>query len=141
MIELESLMVLKPTTKFHEEQDIFKVSKYFHTHNYKDRSSFVIMLVLKTNLFQAIDILGDNLNTTWISHCLCTITSTRNTKFSLGKCRKLHRIELSCVGIHTICVQIETHTPPLSNMYQLLQFTTCVILNHIWCYNLPSNFS
>lgn len=59
----ESLMILKHTRQFHEEQNITH-SQRISTHNYKEKSSFAIMLVLKANLFQAIDILGDNLSIT-----------------------------------------------------------------------------
>lgn len=89
---LESLMILKLTRQFHKEQDIYyTVAKYLHTHNYREKNSFAIMLVLKANLFQAIDILGDGLSITHEFHIgLCVIVSTRHTRYSLGECRKLH---------------------------------------------------
>lgn len=99
----------------------YKVSKYLHTHNSK-RKSFAIMLVLKTDLFQAIDITGDNLSITWISHLFIYnyIYKKHDVFFrwmlkTTPSWTELHR------NTHNLYMSTQTHTH--SNIYQLFRST------------------
>lgn len=119
-------MVLKPTRQLHEQQDIFKGSKYFLTHNYKQKNSFTVMLVLRTNLFQAIYILGDNLNIMWFSHLLRYNYIHNKYKLFSRWMQKMapNWMEL-CRNRCNLCTNTQTHTHPSQTS------TSCLSSLHI----------